>query len=92
MPAVPVKGTTDAAGADTYTAIVAARANGQPYTHCTMYCATQNAIVSFDGGTTDHLVLVAGQYVNLDDITITALSAKNETAGQNYATFVATCW
>ena len=92
MSRFPTIGTKDAAGADTYVAVVAAMASGQQYKHIVAHCETKAAILSFDGGVTDHVELPAAQLLVLDDVTITSVYAKNATAGQNYANLVASCW
>jgi len=92
-PIYPAKG-YDAAGADAYTDLIAATA--REYHNLSVYCATKHAIVSLDGGTTENIFLVAGAPPTvLHGISIpkgAAIQAKNETAGQNYATLALTVW
>jgi len=85
---------TDAAGADTYVEVLAAPAGNRRYTSVRLWCATKDAIVSLDGGTTDHVFLVAGVPIQLEGVgPITgAIQAKNAVSGQNYATLYAMAW
>lgn len=85
----------DAVGADTYVEVIAAPAgNRGPYTHLIVSCATKDAIISLDGGTTDHIQVSAGVLpMRLDGLSIRgAIQAKNAAAGENYATLVANAW
>ena len=84
---------TDAAGADTYTVIGVV-----PHfaTKLLFHLDTKDAILSFDGGTTDHLflgnskdqLLISGLAIEKGAI----ISAKNQTAGQNYANLSISVW
>lgn len=87
------KGTEDAAGADTYTTVIT------PATACTHVIislgGTNDAIISFDGGVTDQLVVPASSIVVLDAITIAAgvaIQGKNKTSGSNYTNLNISAW
>jgi hypothetical protein len=86
--AVPTYG-IDATGQDAYATVIAAQTEPGQYNYFWATCATQNAILSFDAGTTDHVLIPAGDVVTLPiPRTGCAVKAKNATAGLNYATLV----
>ncbi len=84
--ALPTYG-ADATGADSYTEVIAARSSDtDAYNYAVAWCSTYGAILSFDGGTTDHVALQAGAAplkIEFDNKT-GAVHAKNASAGQNY--------
>ena len=88
-----VRGTEDEVGADSYTTIIT------PATACTHLLislkGTNDAIISLDDGVTEHMVIVGGEAVALDGITISAgvaIKAKNKTAGSNYTNLNISVW
>lgn len=85
---------TDAAGENAYADVIAATA--REHTNLSVHCATQDAIVSLDGGTTDHIYVVAAAApLCLSGICIpkgAAIQGKNAGAGANYATLSVTVW
>ena len=85
---------TDAAGADAYAAVIAAPTAPKVYRNLVAVCATQNAILSLDAGTTDQVFVVAGAApVRFDGLWITkAIHAKNATGGSNYANLAVMVW
>jgi len=87
------RGTEDVAGADTYTTLITPSANA---THAFITLGgTNDAIISFDGGSTEGPVIPAGTAVVFDGLTITsgvAIQGKNKTAGQNYANLNVSIW
>lgn len=88
---IPISG-YDAAGADTYTTIVTAP---RPCRYLHVYVATQAAIVSINGGDTAAFTIALGTshlFSGLDIPTGAIVQAKNETAGQNYATLFISIW
>lgn len=84
--ALPTFG-TDATGEDTYVVVIAARtAQTDAYNHIIAWCTTKDAILSLDGGDTDHIHLLADAApIRIDFALKTgAVHAKNFDAGQNY--------
>ena len=91
--ALPTYG-TDAAGANTYVEVIAARTDPEVYNMLRVWCATQDAILSLDGGTTDHIYVVAGiapETISLPNRSA-SIQAKNAAAGLNYATLFVQVW
>jgi len=91
-PKLPEMG-TDAAGENTYANVI----NGiaRECHNLSVYCATNPAIVSLDGGTTDHLYVNAGEQFVFHGLVIpkgAVIQAKNGTAGSNYATLSLAVW
>ncbi len=89
---LPTQG-TDATGEDTYATVVTAP--GRVTHYASIYCVTQDAIVSFDGGTTDHLTIAAGVQHLFSGLEIPAgavIQAKNKTGGANYASMFIAVW
>lgn len=90
----------DATGADTYVELIASPRDpanefeNKEYTNIIVFCATQDAIVSLDGGTTGQIYVKAGaEPMQLNNIKITAaVQGKNAGAGSNYANLVAIVW
>lgn len=89
----------DAAGQDAYAEIIASpRGSGdeenKEYNNIYVWCATKDAILSLDGGTTDNVYVGAGKEpMKIEGVKITqAIQAKNAAAGQNYATLVVIAW
>ena len=83
----------DATGADTYATIVTASA-ARTRILITLQGAN-DAIVSVDGGTTDHIYIPAGSVISLDNLAIAngvAVQAKNASAGNNYSNLSVTIW
>ena len=88
----PVHG-TDATGADTYVEIIAAPTGHRRYRHLVAHCLTQPAIISIDGGTTEHLYVPAGVNVAMNDVDIRgAVHAKNAVGGSNYIKIHVSVW
>lgn len=89
---LPVYG-VDAVGEDTYADAVVAPA--RVCHHVLIRVSTHPAIVSFDGGTTDHLYIGAGEVVAMDGLAIPAsahIAGKNAMPGSNYADLRVTVW
>ena len=83
----------DTTGADTYATIVTASA-ARTRILITLQGAN-DAIVSVDGGTTDHIYIPAGSVISLDNLAIAngvAVQAKNASAGNNYSNLSVTIW
>jgi hypothetical protein len=92
---LPVMG-ADAAGADAYAAVVTAP---QRECHCVVIQldAGDDAIVSFDGGTTDHLYVKGGNNYALDRLVIPAgasIQGRNAVTGdgQSYTNLRISVW
>ena len=85
---------TDAAGANAYVEIVAAPPGNRRYRNIRIWCATNDAIVSLDAGTTGHIYVVAGTPVQLEGLgpISAAIHAKNATGGSNYANLFVQVW
>lgn len=83
----------DAVGADAYATVVTPSADA---THIKVNLDGSNdAIISLDAGTTDHIYITAGEVATLDQIAITsgtAIQAKNATPGSNYTNLTITIW
>lgn len=83
----------DAAGADTYTTIVTASADRE---HVSISLQGSNdAIVSLDGGTTDHIYVPANSMLVMDSVLIANaddVQGKNATPGSNYTNLAVTIW
>ena len=83
----------DATGADAYATIVTTTAIRR---HIYMYNSGANdAIVSLDGGTTDHYYLPGQTAFTFDDVLIANganIQAKNGVAGSNYANLYISVW
>lgn len=90
---IPVSG-TDATGADAYATIIAAPTAPLFYTHLQAICATNDAILSVDGGTTDSFVVKAGaDPIPIPGLQIReAIQAKNRTGSSNYANLFVSVW
>lgn len=92
-PLYPEKG-VDAVGENTYANVIAATARECTSIMCE--CATNDAIVSLDGGTTEHIIVVAGaDPIVLHGMSIpagAAIQGKNETTNSNYATLRIHIW
>ena len=93
FPTYPEAYGIDAAGADTYTTLVTPTDDKEH-----LYLSLQgsyDAIVSIDGGVTDHFYIPAGTTVYLDALLIkagVAIQGKNATAGSNYTKLAASIW
>ena len=91
-PGTPQTG-VDATGADAYATIVTA---ATAKTHIMVTNLGEfGAIISLNGGTTDHLRIPGASGVTLDSVAIAsgaAIQAKNMTAGSNYANLTITIW
>lgn len=87
------RGTEDVAGADTYTTLLTPAADA---THIMVSLGgSSDAIISLDGGTTEHFVVVANSQVVLDGVSISsgvAIQGKNKTGGANYANLNVSVW
>lgn len=97
-PKIPTYG-KDATGQNAYAQIIASpRGSGtyenKMYTNMLVWCATNDAIVSIDGGASDDIYVSAGKEpMRLDGLTITkSVQAKNATGGSNYANLVVIVW
>lgn len=91
-PKLPEYG-TDAAGENTYATVI----NGiaRECNSLSVYCATHPAIISLDGGTTEHLYVNAGEQFVFHGLVIpkgAVIKAKNATSGSNYATLSVAVW
>jgi len=92
-PSLPEYG-TDATGADTYATVI----NGitRECHNLSAVCDTQDAIISLDGGTTDHLFVDASQgqlvFQGLVIPKAAVIQGKNASAGNNYANLRITVW
>lgn len=84
---------TDATGQDAYATVKTPSANA---THLQVGLGGANdAIISLDGGVTDHLYIYAGTIVTYDNILIAngvAIQAKNAVGGSNYSNLRITIW
>lgn len=64
-------------------------------TNLMAYCVTQGAVISFDGGKTDHIVVPATKVIVLQNLLISPLAvimAKNFTADSNYTLLSVSLW
>lgn len=89
---LPVYG-VDATGADTYAKVLDAPARTCHCAHVTV--GDNGAVVSFDGGTTDHVAVPADTSVVFEGLAITAsaeVHGKNLTAGSNYTNLRVSVW
>ena len=83
---------TDAAGADTYVTILT---TGGRCRNLMVRCGTQNAILSLDGGVTEHIYVVAGNVQTFYGLDIPAgvnIQAKNATVASNYISLYLMVW
>lgn len=84
----------DAAGENTYADVIASAARGCQ--SIMLECATNDAIVSLDDGTSDHIYVVAGAApIVLNGVSIpegAAIQGKNASAGDNYANLRIHIW
>ncbi len=84
---------TDATGQDAYATILTPSSNKS---HIQISLDGSNdAIVSVDAGTTDHIHMPANSIVSLDSFQVTsgvAIQAKNASAGNNYTNLNITIW
>ena len=91
---LPVAFQTDAEGADAYATVVTAPDRVCHYARIQLD-AGHDAIVSLDGGTTDHLFIKANSQEILSGLTIGAgvsIQGKNAAAGDNYTNLRVTVW
>lgn len=94
FPTYPQAYGIDAAGSDTYTTIV----TPSVYDYNHMYVSVQgtnDAIISMDGGVTDHFYIPAGTVILFDSLKMddgVAIQAKNASAGSNYTSLAITIW
>lgn len=84
---------TDDTGQDAYETVLTtpSRVCG----HLLVQCETNDAIISMNGGTTDHLYVTKDKTYCLDGLAIPggqAIQAKNASAGNNYANLKMTVW
>jgi hypothetical protein len=87
----PVTG-TDATGQNAYALIVIP---GPDRTHLAASSVTNGAIISLDGGVTDHLPVCPGASVVFSGLYIppqAGIYAKNAVAGSNYASLYVAVW
>ena len=82
----------DAVGENTYVTVIAARTAPEAFNWIYAVCATKDAILSLNGGTTDHLHIPAGVYIGPLPVGRHkgAVTAKNAVAGQNYTALYVT--
>jgi len=82
---------TDATGADTYATVLIAPRQCR---YMAVTVATNPAIISLNGGATDHLALAAGNSVfsGLDIPAASTIQAKNQNAGNNYTLLAISIW
>lgn len=93
-PRLPIMG-TDATGADTYATVTGLNGIARQCQCISVYCATNPAIISLDGGTTDHIFVNAGEQFVFPAVVIPAgavIQAKNGSAGNNYASLSISVW
>lgn len=90
---IPVSG-SDETGQDAYADIIAAPTAPTFYTHLEAICATQDAILSVDGGTSESFVVKAGNYpLVVSGLQIRkAVQAKNRTGSAHYADLFVSVW
>ena len=84
---------SDAAGADAYAKIIDAPARVTHYLHVAV--GSNGAIISLDGGTTDHFAIPANTERMFPGLAIPAsaeIHAKNLSAGNNYTTLHVSVW
>ena len=84
---------TDATGANTYAAVVTAPDRECHYLHVAV--ADNGAIVSLDGGVTDHFAIPANTERLFPGLTIPAgagIQGKNLAAGSNYTNLHVSVW
>lgn len=91
----PVMGTDAAANADDTYAEVIAAASLPGMRRCiqgTAMVATNDAILSFDGGTTDHIPVKAGEQVHFGPCQIDSVHGKNAVAASDYTALFVAIW
>lgn len=81
-----------ATGTDGYTEVISVAPGNRQYTHLYLYCETKDAIISLDGGLSDHIYLRAGTHFPWPDISFTTVHAKNAATGQNFANLTVHAW
>jgi len=84
---------TDAVGTDAYATIVTPTADATQL-HVTLQ-GSNDAIISLDGGTTDHFYIAAQSTSTFDNVKIqnaVDIQAKNAVGGSNYANLAITIW
>jgi hypothetical protein len=89
---LPTYGVDDT-GANAYATVVTGPARTCSYAHISV--GANGAIVSFDGGTTDHIAIPANTTWLLEGLLIAASAAiqgKNLVAGSNYADLRISVW
>ena len=85
--AVPTYG-TDATGANTYVAVIAAQTTSDWWNRGYAWCSTNGALLSFDAGTTGHVPIPAGTApipFSMPKGTKSAVYAANLVTDSNYA-------
>jgi len=83
----------DATGANTYATVKTPTANATNIV--VTNTGTHPAIVSLDGGTTDHIAILGASSVRLNNVRITsavAIQAKNLIGGSNYTGLYVNIW
>ena len=86
---------TDAGGSSTAATVITGpvAASGHTYDHMYAYCATNNALISIDGGSNYNIYLPAAQPLVLDGINITGdVLAKNAVSSTAYTLLNITIW
>ncbi len=83
----------DNTGQNAYEEVIGAASGNTWYSNILAYCTTQDALLSLDGGDTDHIPVPAGQVICLEGVEhFRRVHAKNRTAGSNYAALVVMVW
>lgn len=88
---------TDATGADAYTEVIAAASGNVTYNWLQAQCATENAIISVDGGDTDLALIQAGAAPVTFDLRSSpiiqkSIQAKNAGAGDDFTALHINVW
>lgn len=84
---------TKATVGDTYAVVLAAAAGNREYYNASVSVATHPVLVSFDGGTTDHLFVPTTAPVQVYDIDIPgAIHVKNATGASAGTAFHISVW
>jgi len=91
--ALPKTG-SKAAGGNAHAVVVAALTGNEVASRLTARCETNDAILSLDGGTTDHVRVVAGDApLELTGLTpFASVYAKNAVEDSNFAKLTVNIW
>lgn len=83
----------DATGQNAYAEIVAAPSGNRTYYNLEAGCETNAAVLSLDGGTTDHLTVPTTGKIAIHGVPISGeIHAKNLTTDSNYAKLWVNVW